>query len=298
MLQSINYIGNVALPKTIQFNCFSHLLNKSYKIYIAEPIECLPNKKKYPVIYLLDANSTFSMVVEMVRMLQLTGELGPLYIVGIGYEDETLTSISNRRVQEFTPTADPRYKKIWDEKSRFTSNGGDADKFLQFIQEELKPFVNDNYPVNQDDATLIGDSLGGLFSLYTLFLCPDAFRRYVIGSPAIFWDQGILWKSEQKYAKKFRNLNAQIFIGVGELEDIKPYHFPRATRKQTSHIGLVRDMGKMVRVLKERGYPDLRIHSHIFEGETHMSVIAPLINRGLRNVFNAPLKISNASPRN
>ena len=33
-------------------------------------------------------------------------------------------------------------------------------------------------------------------------------------------------------------------------------------------------------------FVDLDVESKVFENETHMSVVAPCINQGLRNVFN------------
>lgn len=279
-------IPNVpTLLKSTHRNFFSKIANKDYRVYVAEPMIHKPIKRKSPVIYLLDANSIFMMVTEMVRMLQLSGELPDLYIVGIGYQDELLTAISNRRVQEFTPTSNPNYKKLWENEPGFESDGGDAILFMRFLQEELKPFIESTYPVDPNDATLVGDSLGGLFALYTLLQKPKAFEKYVIGSPAIFWDRGVLWEYEKQYADQHRNLNAQVFMAVGGLEDSEPYHFPADTRESTKHIRLVDDMKRMATTLEGRDYPDLKLHSHVFEGETHMSVIAPCINRGLRVLF-------------
>ena len=283
--KSVRHISDdISLTETKHYIFYSRLVKKHYKIFIAEP-EKEYSQKPYPVVYALDANTTFLMTVQMIRLLQYTNELPPMLIVGIGYQDESFDSVVDHRVQEFTPTSDLEYKHIWHSRFSCSSDGGDAALFMRFLQEELKPFIEATYPVDPNDATLVGDSLGGLFALYTLLQKPKAFERYVIGSPAIFWDRGVLWEYEKQYADQHRNLNAQVFMAVGGLEDSEPYHFPADTRESTKHIRLVDDMKRMATTLEGRDYPDLKLHSHVFEGETHMSVIAPCINRGLRVLF-------------
>lgn len=276
--------NSVSLSNSTQHIYQSSIVGKRYKLFIARPNQEV-DQISYPVLYLLDANNIFMMATEMIRLLQWTNELPPMFIVGIGYDDEDLLAITNRRIQEFTPTVDDNYKKIWSSQAILKSDGGEAALFLQFICEELKPYIESLYPVNPDDAILAGDSLGGLFALYSLFHTPHVFQRYIIGSPIIFWDEGILWKYEEQYAVSYKNLNSQVFFGVGAQEDSKPYHFPEDSRDQMSHVSMVDDMRKMVDKLKSRNYSDLDLHSHIFEGETHMSVIAPWLNRGLRTLL-------------
>ena len=62
-----------------------------------------------------------------------------------------------------------------------------ADKFAQFIDTELKPFINSKYRAT-DDSTLVGYSFGGLFALHVLFNRNAVFDRYLIGSPSMDWD--------------------------------------------------------------------------------------------------------------
>lgn len=274
----------ISLTNTEYYTFFSDVIGKPYKLFIATP-EKSDAKKPYPVVYILDANSTFLMAVQMIRLLQLTDELPPMLIVGIGYNDDSPVNVGNRRLQEFTPTADPNYKNIWDSQIRLSSNGGDASRFLRFIGEELKPFIESRYAVDSDDATLVGDSLGGLFALYSLLKQPTTFHRYVIGSPVIFWDKGVMWGLEEDYVGQSNDLRADVFLGVGGEEDEKPYQFPEEKRGQLTEISYVEDSRKMAETLIARNFHNLKLSYHLFEGETHMSVIAPWLNRGLRTVF-------------
>ncbi|RLC31074.1 hypothetical protein DRH13_03540, partial [Candidatus Woesebacteria bacterium] len=57
-----------------------------------------------------------------------------------------------------------------------------ADLSVKFLREELIPFVEKNYRTNSF-RILHGHSVGGLFTMYTLFNYPDLFTAYIAGSP-------------------------------------------------------------------------------------------------------------------
>jgi len=64
--------------------------------------------------------------------------------------------------------------------NRFVEQTGGAslsDGYLQFLVEELKPFIDARYPTLSDPAhTLVmGSSMGGLISLYALIEYPNVF---------------------------------------------------------------------------------------------------------------------------
>jgi hypothetical protein len=65
-------------------------------------------------------------------------------------------------------------------------------------------------------------------------------------------------------------LPAKIFVSIGSEEDYE--------------LGMV-DYKKFVKVLEKRDYADLQWSSHIFEGETHVSVLPATISRGLRAIY-------------
>lgn len=270
-------------PSFDQFSISSSIMDKKYRVSVMNPV--FPNQEplteQYPVVYLLDSNTIFVLAVEIIRLLGSTQEIKPFYLVGIGYDEDDLKVISNRRLQEFTPTIDSEYGKIWG----LNSEGGEAGRFLRFIGEELKPLVQSKYSVDPDDATIAGDSLGGLFALYSLFSNSSIFQRYIIGSPAIFWDRGFIWKHANDQAIEYTPIKVSIFIGVGSLEDSELYHFPSSAREKMSHIKLIDDSKKMAKFLSDANYPGVSVTLHIFDGETHMSVIAPWLCRGFREMF-------------
>ena len=166
-------------------------------------------------------------------------------------------------------------------RQKFTRTGirrGQAAAFLDFIREELKPFINTNYCTNVKDSTYAGTSYGGLFGLYVLFHNPDTFNRYVIGSPAIHHDNRITLEYESIYAARYSDLPARVFMSVGAREEgddplLEPV------------FQFVTNMKTLAKNLRERNYPGLRLTTHVFEDESHGFVVPATFSRGLRVVF-------------
>jgi len=146
---------------------------------------------------------------------------------------------------------------------------GGAPKFLEFIREELIPFVESRYRVSPTDRALIGHSRGGLFALYTLFHHPETFTRYLVSSPSNRWDDNILFRYEQAFSDSHGNLDARVFMSFGSLEN------------EVS----IANMHKMKSLLLSRAYPNLELETHLFEDENHGSVSPGAYSRGLRALY-------------
>jgi predicted alpha/beta superfamily hydrolase len=121
-------------------------------------------------------------------------------------------------------------------------------------------------------------SYGGLFGLYVLFHHPDTFNRYVIGSPAIHHDNRVTLTYESNYAANHDDLPVRVFMSVGEREEVDDPLIE-------SSFQFVTNMKTLAKTLRERSYPGLRLTTHVFEDETHGSVIPATFSRGLRVVF-------------
>ena len=65
-----------------------------------------------------------------------------------------------------------------------------------------------------------------------------------------------------------------MFLSAGALEQSE---FPDAA--------MVTNMQKLAETLQCRGYAGLKLTTHVFEDETHVSVIPSSISRGIRAVF-------------
>src|SRR5690606_18527500 len=92
-----------------------------------------------------------------------------------------------------------------------TNAKGGADLFLDFMQTELFPFIENNYKA-ASHRTLMGCSLGGWFTLYTLFTRPDMFTGYIAASPALGGDLNTLEKS---FSEKQTAKPLSVYMTVG-----------------------------------------------------------------------------------
>ena len=100
---------------------------------------------------------------------------------------------------------------------------------------------------------------------------PAVFERWVLASPSVWWDDYVMFDREAAHAAVTDDLTGSVFMSVGG--DESPSEFGR---HQAFHDQLA-----------SRGYPSLDLHWALLPGETHQSVIATAIIRGLRTLHHA-----------
>jgi len=92
-----------------------------------------------------------------------------------------------------------------------------ADLSVKFLKEELIPFVEKHYRTNSF-RILHGHSVGGLFTMYTLFNYPDLFTAYIAGSPWFQTNDQYWLKNIEKMAKVRKVDDKFLFMTVGKGE--------------------------------------------------------------------------------
>jgi predicted alpha/beta superfamily hydrolase len=247
----------VTIPDTEVRRLKSSVTGDEYNILVALPAGYADSGKTYPSLYGLDPHLTFGMCSEITRRLAFGEELPQLIQVGIGFSGSD-KDIESHQMKNYVPTG-----------HLGEPGPGGAEDFLRFIREDLIPFIVSEYRADPLDRCFIGCSLGGMFGLYSLFRHPDTFQRYIIGSPWMEGDDPHALKLEIEYAADHSDLAAQIFVGAGSLE-------PEF---------VVNNLLKLEKAFRNRNYPNLRLQTQIFEGETHLSVVPYTISRGLKVVY-------------
>jgi uncharacterized protein len=277
-------LGRATLSATRSYTLRSRTLDQTFIIDVARPAVRIPDGQRLPVVYVLDGDGAFGVAAQAARMMQMeVGGLPPMLIVGIGYRYSSpqlaMAEHGAWRTRDFTPSVDAESQartRVALREAGFLAevDYGGAAAFLKFITDEVTPFIVDRSAADPEDQCLVGMSLGGLFALYALFDASAAFRRYVILSPALWWDNDTIFAREAAYAAHSADLPARVFLGVGgrEDEDGAPY-LP------------VTKLARMAAVLRERRYPSLEVTHHVFPEETHMSVYPGAFVRGMRAVF-------------
>ena len=240
----------------------SSVVDQDYQIYVALPLSYSKNSSKtYPVVYLLDGDLLFGALTTPTRLLQSVNELPELIIVGIGYGmpwDDT-GEVKRLRELDFTPRAAP---------------GWGAAQFLEFIQDDLFPYIDANYRTDPMDRTIGGISYGGLFPLYVLFSAPETFNRYIAVSPSLWWNDRMIFEHEQEFADEHSDLPVNLFLAVGGLEE-----------QQYPDSGMVSNLKEFHKRLEDRNYVGLEMEMMVLEDETHHSVFPAAFSLGLRSVF-------------
>jgi predicted alpha/beta superfamily hydrolase len=196
-------------------------------------------------------------------------------VVGIGYGTADSRVFTEARNRDFTPTPDAR--------AAFSSGAG---RFLDFLCEEVQPLIAERYPQATGRSTIFGSSMGGLFASYALLERPESFGQYIIASPALWWDDQLLVRTVGQRPLLRGRAAARVFVTAGALEE-------GSGIPQIDGFRLVSNARELARLLQTRPAPGLDVWIHVFDGETHTSVVAPALTRGLRTLYG---RVPSATP--
>ncbi len=231
----------------------SKILNEDRVLNIYLPLSYHKDSlKKYPVIYLLDG----SIDEDFIHISGLV-QFGSFSWINI-LPETIVVGISNvDRKRDFTfPTT------IKKDKKDFPTTGKSAN-FIQFLEEELQPFIGENYQVN-NQKTLIGQSLGGLLATEILFNKPELFDNYIIISPSLWWNNQSLLKQEPKPYTNTKN----VFVGVGKEGKI-----------------MERDAENLYKKLVDIDNPNTKISFQFFKNQDHGDVLHLAVYKAFEKIF-------------
>jgi predicted alpha/beta superfamily hydrolase len=260
-------LTRVSIPNTEYREFTSQATRRPYAVFVALPDSYQSDPtKRYPVVYVTDAHIEFALTTYIYRLMRLTNDVPELIIVGIDGTDPNTWKAA--RFLDLTPTRNEAREAEVSKSLGQQVRSGDAGGFARVLTNELFPDVAKRYRVT-DDRTLVGHSLGGLFGANILFQAPDAFRRMILISPALYWDDAVTFKNEEKYAAAGRVLRTHVFMAAGGLES----------------ASMLANVKRLASVFTDRKYEGFVLHSHVFADETHTSVGPAAIARGLRVLF-------------
>ena len=203
-----NFVGRSVLPRDII-------------VWLPPSYHSFP-EKFHPVLYMQDGQNVFDPLTSSFGIDWQIDEVADSLIKAKSIEDLIIVGIYNtpRRGQEYNNT------KI-------------GSTYLNFIIEELKPFIDENYRTLPDKANtaICGSSSGGLISFKMLWEHSDIFSKAACLSPAFKIDKIDYIAPVRDYlgAKK----NILIYIdngGIGLEEQLQP------------------GIDEMILALKEKGF--------------------------------------------
>ncbi|WP_151766961.1 alpha/beta hydrolase [Acinetobacter oleivorans] len=200
-----------------QFQIKSKNTGHDYLIQIYKP-PVAPPQHGYPVLYILDGNATFPGAANIAQSIGAgSAKLGldPLMIVAVGYPQQKTFDVQ-KRAYDYTPKPSAEFQ------AQGKYKYGGADKFINFLNDELKPEIAKQFPVNSQQQSLYGHSFGGLLVLYHFFQKPDAFQRYFAASPSLWFDQGMLFQQLNHWQSQKQSNSPMLLTTVGTHEQGGP----------------------------------------------------------------------------
>ena len=183
--------GESAMAGTVQTRSLPARSNgTTYPLNIYLPPGIAAIRASVPVIYLLDGDSRFAAVVDIVERTQAR-----VAVVGIGNE-----ALLNR---DYVPV------------NICTSSGGGQGAYLDFIRADLIPFVETTFGGDPQRRILLGHSHGGSFVLYALFSEAPAgrhFAAYLASDASIDCMSATVYGWESAYAAANPSLAVRLHI--------------------------------------------------------------------------------------
>ncbi|XOV79032.1 MAG: alpha/beta hydrolase [Aestuariibacter sp.] len=227
-----------------------------YPLYIKLPrsYKHRPNAR-YPVIYLTDALYSFPLVSGATRFPMNSGSMQEAIIVAISYSQGSRGSSS--RVRDFTPSV----AQDWKMKT------GNAEGHLAFFKDIVFPYVESKYRIDPENRTYAGNSLGGLFGAYVLFISPETFSSYIIGSPSVWFnDNYLLSLDAQKSTHK-----TKVYLSVGSLE--RPQFGEREDMVQGAKL--------LAEKIQKESPDNVILNFRIIDGASHSTAFPTTLIQGL-----------------
>ena len=192
-----------------EIDIFDEELFTTFVVHVTLPPD-YDESKTYPVFFLTDGIWRFGNHPELRKVME-NGEAAPVILVSLYYSYNI---------------SDP------DQNMRYGDLVIDRNKLLDFITDNLMPYLCENYNIDCANSTLYGHSDGGVFTHNAVFNSDryenQPFGHYIIGSPAL-WGlynyndySGISSddvKNDYGYFDRNEKLNKTIFLCAGSQED-------------------------------------------------------------------------------
>lgn len=185
--------------------------------------------------------------------------------------------------RDLTPVADTTFDK----------RSGGGEQFTAFLEKELIPYIDKNYPT-APYRTLIGHSLGGLMAINTLIHHTALFNAYVAIDPSMSFANHAVLKQTEAILKQKSFKGRSLFLAIANtmangMDTLR-------VRKDTAHINLhIRAILKLTDNLKAHPSNNLKWAFKYYPNDSHFSVPPIAEYDGLRFIF-ASNKFSNDQP--
>lgn len=186
-------------------------LKTSRRIWIYLPPDYSTSTKKYPVVYMQDAQNLFNDATSFSGEWKIDETLNQLF--SEGNPEAIVVGIENggaERLNEYSPWKNAKY------------GGGKGDAYTEFLAKTLKPYIDKSYRTlpQAKNTALIGSSMGGLISFYAGLKYPEKFGKLGIFSPSFWFNFTDLNFFVNKNSKKLKHTKFYFLSGTKESDDM------------------------------------------------------------------------------
>ncbi|WP_254640515.1 alpha/beta hydrolase [Burkholderia sp. GbtcB21] len=251
----------VVVPNSRQFDVT--IAGRTRRLFVSLPAE-RSGSAPHPVLTVLDGNALFPLAAQFVRNLRARPDGArdaEAVVIGIGYPVDGPYDMA-ARADDYTLAPLPN------------GRGVVADRFLDFIEHDVQPWLARQLPVDPERQTLFGHSYGGLLTLYAMLTRAHLFRRYVAASPSIWWGERALLPYADRFAAQIAPLAPplRVLVTAGSLEEGAPNPDAERMRRQQARkqVSSARDF-----VARVGGRPGLDAAFRLIDGEDHGGVVLP-----------------------
>lgn len=245
---------------------------RRYRLFIAVPEKQAP-REGFPLVLLLDGNTTFKPAIK---------QAPDAVIVAIGYSTDEKKEIVKRRFYDLTSYA-PADKIPLREGMEAPKTGGE-EEFRSLIEKKILPEILMELPVNRNNITLFGHSLGGLFVMKS-FLSAEShgFATYCAADPSIWWNGHEFMEKLAAYNKP-EGFKSRLLI---ETSGIKTHHknVTESNKKPVKDLHSGPNGKDVSEILRKTKAVDNTFYS--FSDKNHGTMLSPAIKDCLHFVLNA-----------
>ncbi len=245
-----------------KFSIYSEVLSEERNYWVHLPTNYDKNKK-YPVVYLLDADWQFHEATGVFHHMMKNKRMPASIVVGM---------LNTNRPRDMIPT---NSNLLPDGKpAKFLSESGGANNFLKFIKTELMPKVEQSYATHPHN-TLIGHSFAGLFTLYALLEDSSLFQSYIAMDPSVWFDDEWLVKKLAKQINQQPASYTSLYISGANNPDKPGYPTKFFLRPQRNFFSLI------------SSWQPEKLHASMeyFPEESHFSVRLISLYKGLSFIY-------------
>lgn len=183
----------------------SNVLANDRALWIYTPPSYAENPRQtYPVVYMHDGQNLFFDGASFGGVSWNVGGAMDDGIASGAIAEAIVVGVDNNadRMAEYTPVSDPDY------------GGGNANAYLRFLVEEVKPAIDQGWRTQPDAAhtAIVGSSLGGLVSVWAGLTHAETFGLVGALSPSTWWDDTWLLEQSRSATPAIR----RIYIDSGD----------------------------------------------------------------------------------